>query len=140
MRFLRQLGMVLVAILAQRWLAAALAFCLIMPWLNAPGFVNQSVSRISIVDQPPVPADTAANVIPPERLVTTRDWYAIGTPQYLIGLPGGDRHGDWEILDRLPALERLWLDGPQVTKEGWRRIGEHPALELLSLLSVHVPS
>jgi hypothetical protein len=109
-----------------------------MSWLTVSGFLDgpAPVSELSIIERPSVPAYSGSNVIPPERLATTRHWYAIGTPQYLIGLPGGDRHGDWEILDRLPALERLWLDGPQVTKEGWRRIGEHPALEVLSLRNV----
>jgi hypothetical protein len=122
--------MVLRAILAQRWLAATLAFLLILPLLTSSRLFNGSeqVSELSIIERPSVPPSDGSDVIPPDRLATRRDWFGVG-----IGRSGDS---DWKILDRLPALERLWLHGPWLTAETWQRIGEHPTLELLSLRSV----
>jgi hypothetical protein len=132
MPFLRQLGMVLRAILAQQWWAAALVFCLILPLLTSSRLFNGSepIGELSIIEKPSVPASDGSDVLPPGRLATTRDWFGVG-----VGV-GRWPDSDWEILDRLPALERLWLHGPWLTAEAWQSIGEHPTLELLSLRSV----
>jgi hypothetical protein len=48
--------------------------------------------------------------------------------------------GAWLILDQLPALEKLWMSlYDRLSEEGWRRIGEHTALEVLSLPDVESP-
>ena len=51
-----------------------------------------------------------------------------------------ERPGAWLILDQLPALEKLWMSFyDRLSEEGWRRIGEHTALEVLSLPDVESP-
>ena len=48
--------------------------------------------------------------------------------------------GAWPLLDQLPALEKLWMSPPDMlSEEGWRRIGEHTSLEVLSLPNVSSP-
>jgi len=128
MPFLRQLGMVLVAIVTPRWWAAAMGLCLLMSWLTVSGFLDQSasVNEISMIERPPVPAYSGANVIPPAKAAKTRDLYVNGWMRE-------KRHGNWETIGRLPALKRLWLDSALLTEEGWKWIGEHRTLELLSL-------
>lgn len=126
MRFLRQLGMVLVAILAQRWLAAALAFLLILPLLTSSRLFNGSepVREISIIERPPALAYDGSDAIPPDQLAKTRD----------LDLRTRDiRAGNWQTIGRVPALERLWVELALLNEEGWQWIGEHPTLELLSL-------
>lgn len=126
MRFLRQLGMVLVAILAQRWLAAALALFLILPLLTSSRLFNasNSVRELSIIERPPASAYDGSDAIPPDQLATTRD----------LDLRTTDiRAGNWQTIGRVPALERLWVELALLNEEGWQWIGEHPTLELLSL-------
>ena len=49
--------------------------------------------------------------------------------------------GAWPLLDSFPSLERLWMSPPDMlSEEGWRRIGEHTALEVLSLPNVSSPN
>ena len=126
MRFLRQLGMVLRAILAQRWLAAALAFILILPLLMSSRLFDGSepVSELSIIERPSVPAYDGSDAIPPASLTKTRD-LDLRTREI--------RAGNWETIGRVPALERLWVEFALLSEEGWQWIGEHPTLELLSL-------
>ena len=51
-----------------------------------------------------------------------------------------ERPGAWLLLDQLPALEKLWMSPPDMlSEEGWRQIGEHTALEVLSLPNVSSP-
>jgi hypothetical protein len=126
MRFLRQLVMVLRAILAQRWLAAALAFFVILPLLTSSRLFNGSepVRELSIIERPPASAYDGSVAIPPDQLAKTRD----------LDLRTRDiRAGHWETIGRVPALERLWVDCALFSEEGWQWIGEHPTLELLSL-------
>jgi hypothetical protein len=126
MRFLQQLGMVLRAILAQRWLAAALAFFVILPLLTSSRLFNGSepVREISIIERPPASAYDGSVAIPPDQLAKTRD----------LDLRTRDiRAGNWETIGRVPALERLWVEFALLSEEGWQWIGEHPTLELLSL-------
>ena len=48
--------------------------------------------------------------------------------------------GAWQLLDQLPALEKLWMSPPDMlSEEGWRRIGDHTGLEVLSLPNVSSP-
>jgi hypothetical protein len=126
MRFLQQLGMVLRAILAQRWLAAALAFFLILPLLTSSRLFNgsNSVRELSIIERPPASAYDGSEAIPPDQLAKTRD----------LDLRTRDiRAGNWQTIGRVPALERLWVEFALLSEEGWQWIGEHPTLELLSL-------
>jgi hypothetical protein len=126
MRFLRQLGMVLRAILAQSWLAAALAFFVILPLLTSSRLFNGSepVRELSIIERPPASAYDGSVAIPPDQLAKTRD-LDLGTRDI--------RAGNWETIGRVPALERLWVEFALLSEEGWQWIGEHPTLELLSL-------
>jgi hypothetical protein len=63
------------------------------------------------------------------------------SPDGRIGSLGdGGRVGGWPNLDQLPALEKLWMSPPDMlSEEGWRRIGDHTALEVLSLPHVSSP-
>ena len=49
----------------------------------------------------------------------------------------GGRDGGWNVFEQTPALKKLWMRPPdRLSEEGWRRIGEHTALEVLSLPNV----
>ena len=55
-------------------------------------------------------------------------------PEGGLALRAPAHKGDWEILDQLPALKRLWLPAIEgLTAEGWQRLGKHTSLELLSM-------
>jgi len=52
----------------------------------------------------------------------------------------GRRDGGWNVFEQTPALKKLWMRPPDMlSEEGWRRIGEHTALEVLSLPNVRSP-
>ncbi len=58
----------------------------------------------------------------------------------IANLANDGRDGGWNVLEQLPALEKLWMSPPDMLSEaGWRRIGEHTALEVLSLPNVSSP-
>lgn len=150
MASLRQLLLVLLAILARPWIWLMLVFWGLWPVLSLVLHVMQpsaTLTPVTVVSGPTVPPNGGADVRE-DRLATTTDWHALWTPQF-VAAPGGgstlvesagdrsERLGDWDILDRLPALERLWMSPPDTLSEaGWRRIGDHARLELLSLWHV----
>lgn len=102
-----------------------------------------TLTPVAVVSGPTVPPNGGADVRD-DQLPMITDWQALWTRQF-VAAPGGgstlveadrdrsERLGHWDILDRLPALERLWMTAPNVlSEEGWRRIGDCARLELLS--------
>ena len=146
MQFLRQLGMVLVALIGRPWTWLTLGIVL-LPSLVVTRATLSHVSKLSpiaVVPDPPVPWSDGAAVRDEQRR-TIKDWDTWRSIQHKATPGGGsevveayrDGLGDWDEMDRLPALERLWITGRgYLSKAGWRRIGDRPKLELLSLRNV----
>lgn len=149
MASLRQLLLVLLAILARPWIWLVLVAWVLLPVLSSLSNVmslRAPLTPIAVVSGPTVPPNGAD--VREEHLATITDWHALWT-RVFVAAPGGgsrlveadrdrnERLGHWDILDRLPALERLWMTPPDVlSEEGWRRIGDRTRLKLLSLQNV----
>jgi hypothetical protein len=150
MASLRQLLLVLLAILARPWI-----WLMLVVWVMGPGNLllsaaltrSETLTPVAIVSGPTVPPNGGADVRE-SHLATITEWHALWMPALTVSAEGkrtlvesdwdrSERLGHWDILDRLPALERLWMTAPDVlSDEGWRRIGDHGRLELLSLRHV----
>ena len=149
----RRLALVLLAMLARPWIWLMLAVWVLWPVLSLLSLLlnvmtpSATLTPVAIVSGPTVPPNGGADVRE-DRLATITDWHALWA-RVFVAAPGGgytlveadrdrsERLGDWDILDRLPALERLWMTAPDVLSEtGWRRIGDRARLELLSLQNV----
>ena len=147
---LRRLMLVLLAMLARPWIWLMLAVWVLWPVLSLVSRVmtpSATLTPVAVVSGPTVPPNGGADVRD-DQLPMITDWHALWT-RVFVAAPGGghtlaeadrdqsERLGDWDILDRLPALERLWMTAPDVlSEEGWRRIGDRARLELLSLQNV----
>jgi hypothetical protein len=147
MASLRRLVLVLMAILTRPWTWLVLAgfpFQVFLAYglLSHVMSTRASLTPVAVVSGPTVPRNGGAD-LREDQLATITDWYAID-PSVYVAVPGGvkdiahgERLGDWDALDRFPALERLWMTAPAaVSGEGWRRIGDRAHLELLSLRNV----
>ena len=150
MASLRQLLLVLLAMLARPWIWLVLVAWVLLPVLSSLSNVmslRAPLTSIAIVSGPTVPPNGGADARE-DHLATITDWHALWT-RVFVAAPGGgsrlveadrdrsERLGHWDILDRLPALERLWMTAPDVlSEEGWRRIGDRAKLEVLSLRNV----
>ena len=150
MASLRRLMLVLLAMLARPWIWLMLAVWVLWPVLSLVSRVmapSATLTPVAVVSGPTVPPNGGADVRD-DQLPMITDWHALWT-RVFVAAPGGghtlaeadrdqsERLGDWDILDRLPALERLWMTAPDVlSEEGWRRIGDRARLELLSLQNV----
>ena len=150
MASLRRLMLVLLAMLARPWIWLMLAVWVLWPVLALLSHVmtpSATLTPVAVVSGPTVPPNGGADVRD-DQLAMITDWHALWT-RVFVAAPGGghtlaeadrdqsERLGDWDILDRLPALERLWMTAPDVlSEEGWRRIGDRARLELLSLQNV----
>jgi hypothetical protein len=136
--------LVLLAMLARPWIWLMLAFWVLCPGLPLVSHVMTplaTLTPVAVVSGPTVPPNGGADVRD-DQLPMIKDWNALRPIQQEATPEGGftvseayrDGLGDWEEIDRLPALERLWITGRgYLSKAGWRRIGDHPKLELLSL-------
>ena len=147
---LRRLMLVLLAILARPWTWLVLGAWVLVPTLALVSLMttpSATLTPVAVVSGPTVPPNGGADVRD-DQLPMITDWHALWT-RVFVAAPGGghtlaeadrdqsERLGDWDILDRLPALERLWMTAPDVlSEEGWRRIGDRARLELLSLQNV----
>jgi len=147
---LRRLMLVLLAMLARPWIWLMLTVWVLWPVLSLVSRVmtpSATLTPVAVVSGPTVPPNGGADVRD-DQLPMITDWHALWT-RVFVAAPGGghtlaeadrdqsERLGDWDILDRLPALERLWMTAPDVlSEEGWRRIGDRARLELLSLQNV----
>ena len=147
---LRRLLLVLLAILARPWTWLVLGAWVLVPTLALVSLMttpSATLTPVAVVSGPTVPPNGGADVRD-DQLPMITDWHALWT-RVFVAAPGGgstlveadrdrsERLGHWDILDRLPALERLWMTAPDVlSEEGWRRIGDRARLELLSLQNV----
>ena len=147
----RRYLLVLWAILARPWTWLVLAIALTLGGLvrakiTGPGFASPH-ETVPLVARPPnLVAESLRELARKGRLDTVTD-FNMGAPDasgieggFLLGPDGRPvseypgRKGNWQILDQLPALKRLWLPAIEdLTAEGWQRIGKHPSLELLSM-------
>ena len=150
MASLRQLRLVLLAILARPWTWLVLGAWVLVPALALVSLMmtpSATLTPVTVVPGPTVPPNGGADVRD-DQLPMITDWHALWTREF-VAAPGGgstlveadrdrsERLGAWDILDRLPALERLWMTAPNVlSEEGWRRIGDRARLMLLSLQNV----
>jgi hypothetical protein len=150
MASLRRLMLVLLAMLVRPWIWLMLAVWVLWPVLSALSNVMSPPAQlmpVAVVSGPAVPPNGGADVRE-DRLATITDWHALWA-RVFVAAPGGgytlveadrdrsERLGDWDILDRLPAIERLWMTAPDVLSEaGWQRIGDRARLKLLSLQNV----
>lgn len=147
LRVLRQYGLSLLVILARpwTWLMLGMGLLYVVPttiaWtLGRTGF-DPSMTPVAVVDAPPAAAPTAARGPAAEttewdtRWTTNRPGVTPSTPFDPEG-----QGTDWPMLDRAPALERLWMHPPDMlSAEGWRRIGDHAGLEVLGVARVSSP-
>lgn len=154
---LRQYALVLWAIISRPWTLLMLGFGLLYigPFLTA-WMVGRAVPDGVMTAVPVV--ETSSFFGPEEldkialagRLESVTEFQTAprhSEEQYLVlsdgqigRLGNGGRVGGWHILDQFPALEKLWMSPPDMlSEEGWRRIGEHAALEVLSLPNVSSP-
>ena len=147
MASLRRLMLVLLAILARPWTWLVLGAWVLVPALALVSLMmtpSATLTPVAVVSGPTVPTNGGADVRD-DQLPMITDWHALWTREF-VAAPGGgstlveadrdrsERLGAWDILDRLPALERLWMTAPNVlSEEGWRRIGDRARLMLLSL-------
>jgi len=147
----RRYLLVLWAILARPWTWLVLAIALTLGGLalanfTGPGFASPH-ETVPLVARPPnLVAESLRELARKGRLDTVTDFnmgaYDASEVEggFILGPDGRPvseypgRKGNWQILDQLPALKRLWLPAIEdLTAEGWQRIGKHPSLELLSM-------
>jgi len=147
----RRYLLVLWAILARPWTWLVLAIALTLGGLargkfTSPGFASPH-ETVPLVARPPnLVAESLRELAQKGRLDTVTDFnmgaYDASEVEggFILGPDGRPvseypgRKGNWQILDQLPALKRLWLPAIEdLTAEGWQRIGKHPSLELLSM-------
>lgn len=151
---LRQYALVLWAIVSRPWTWLMLGVGLLYTVPCAVSWIRGDFQRddvtmkaVAVVEGPPPTAPSferfAAGVGFDEQTDWDTRWGASGTP---IGAPGNpidgsaEGAGSWPVLDRLPALERLWMSPPDtLSAAGWERIGDHRSLEVLSLVNVGSP-
>ena len=117
MASLRQLRLVLLAILARPWIWLMLAVWVLWPVLSLLSNVmtpSATLTPVTVVPGPTVPPNGGADVRE-DRLATITDWHALWARVFVAAPDGGytlveadrdrsERLGDWDILDRLPAL------------------------------------
>lgn len=147
----RRYATVLFTVLARPWTWLMLGVGLMYAVPFAVCWVRGDFSRedvtmlaVAVVDGPPLVAASFEELAASGGLESQTDWDTRwGEGGSMVGAQGRgmrDSAGDWPNLDRFPALERLWMAPPDVLSEGgWRRIGEHRSLELLSLVNVASP-
>jgi hypothetical protein len=135
MQSFRRLALVLMAMLSRPWTWLVLGTQFVMPLTLLLMILTsrwETLTRIEVVSGPTVVRKSGA-ALGEDHLPTVTEWYAVFQPNP----DRRERLGDWDIMDRLPALERLWMDEPDcLSDEGWRRIGDHDKLELLSLRGI----
>ena len=152
----RRYLLVLWAILARPWTWLVLAWAIPMGgWALAnftgPGLFTTNdhvrIEHMPLVASPPYRvAESLRALAQKGKLDTVTDFnmgaqdapsieggFSLG-PEGGLALRAPAHKGDWEILDQLPALKRLWLPAIEgLTAEGWQRLGKHTSLELLSM-------
>lgn len=151
---LRQYALVLWAIVSRPWMLLMLGMGLLYvgpflgAWLGGRAFPDGVMTAVPVVETPsffgPEELDKIALAGRLESVTEFQTAPRHSEEQYLVlsdgqigWLGNGGRVGGWHILDQFPALEKLWMSPPDMlSEEGWQRIGDHTALEVLSLPNV----
>ena len=160
---LRQYAMVLWVIVSRPWMLLMLGMGLLYvgpflgAWIVGRAVPDNAMTPVPVVETPSVLGGFGVAEL--EKMaregrrdtVTDLDTQAVGRQEAWGGVtPNGrgrsglqlsrtadEGPGAWPLLDSFPSLERLWMSPPDMlSEEGWRRIGEHTALEVLSLPNV----
>ena len=160
---LRQYAMVLWVIVSRPWMLLMLGMGLLYvgpflgAWIVGRAVPDNAMTPVPVVETPSVLGGFGVAEL--EKMaregrrdtVTDLDTQAVGRQEAWGGVtPNGrgrsglqlsrtadEGPGAWPLLDSFPSLERLWMSPPDMlSAEGWRRIGEHTALEVLSLPNV----
>ena len=160
---LRQYALVLWVIVSRPWTLLMLGMGLLYvgpflgAWLVGRAVPDNAMTPVPMVETPSVLGGFGVAEL--EKMaregqrdtVTDLDTQAVGRQEAWGGVtPNGrgrsglqltrtadDGPGAWPLLDSFPSLERLWMSPPDMlSAEGWRRIGEHTSLEVLSLPNV----
>lgn len=105
-----------------------------------PGRDDAPMRAVAVVDGAPYSAPTfeghGIGVVVGDQTEWDTGWGRGGNGVGEAGAMSGSG-GSWDLIDRFPSLERLWMHPPDMlSAEGWRRIGDHRSLELLSLQNV----
>ena len=164
---LRQYAMVLWVIVSRPWMLLMLGMGLLYvgpflgAWIVGRAVPDNAMTPVPVVETPSVLGGFGVAEL--EKMaregrrdtVTDLDTQAVGRQEAWGGVtPNGrgrsglqlsrtadEGPGAWPLLDSFPSLERLWMSPPDMlSEEGWRRIGEHTALEVLSLPNVSSPN
>ena len=164
---LRQYAMVLWVIVSRPWMLLMLGMGLLYvgpflgAWIVGRAVPDNAMTPVPVVETPSVLGGFGVAEL--EKMaregrrdtVTDLDTQAVGRQEAWGGVtPNGrgrsglqlsrtadEGPGAWPLLDSFPSLERLWMSPPDMlSDEGWRRIGEHTALEVLSLPNVSSPN
>jgi hypothetical protein len=160
---LRQYALVLWAIVSRPWMLLMLGMGLLYvgpflgAWIVGRAVPDNAMTPVPVVETPSVLGGFGVAEL--EKMaregrrdtVTDLDTQAVGRQEAWGGVtPNGrgrsglqlsrtadEGPGAWPLLDSFPSLERLWMSPPDMlSEEGWKRIGEHTALEVLSLPNV----
>ena len=155
---LRQYALVLWAIVSRPWTLLMLGLGLLYvgpflgAWLGGRAVPDNAMTPVPVVETPSGLGSEELRKIALQgrldRVTEYRTWPDHVEEQILVlhdgrigSLGNGGRAGGWHNLDQLPALEKLWMSPPDMlSEEGWQRIGDHTALEVLSLPNVSSPN
>ena len=163
---LRQYALVLWAIVSRPWMLLMLGLGLVYvgpflgAWLGGRAVPDNAMTPVPVVETPTSFGGFGVSDLEEMARGGRLDRVADLDPKSMGGQVSGARvrltpsgqllsqrspaayegFGAWPLLDQLPALEKLWMSPPDMlSEEGWRRIGEHTALEVLSLPNVSSP-
>ena len=158
---LRQYALVLWAIVSRPWMLLMLGLGLLYvgpflgAWLGGRAVPDNAMTPVPVVETPfafgGFNATELEKTAREGRLDSVADldtqavkrqeaWGAVtrnGQSGFGVTRMAHEGFGAWQLLDQLPALKKLWMSPPDMlSEEGWRRIGEHTSLEVLSLPNV----
>lgn len=156
---LRQYALVLWAIVSRPWMLLMLGLGLVYvgpflgAWIGGRAVPDGVMTAVPVVETPSgvgreeLPKRALEGRLESVTVLDTANDVGHSEDQILVlhdgrigSLGNGGRAGGWHNLDQLPALEKLWMSPPDMlSEEGWQRIGEHTALEVLSLPNVSSP-
>ena len=156
---LRQYALVLWVIVSRPWMLLMLGLGLVYvgpflgAWLGSRAVPDNAMTPVPVVERSSgigreeLPKRALEGRLESVTVLDTANDVGHAEDQILVlhdgrigSLGNGGRVGTWPILEQLPALEKLWMSPPDMlSEEGWRWIGEHTALEVLSLPNVSSP-
>ena len=156
---LRQYALVLWVIVSRPWMLLMLGLGLLYvgpflgAWLGSRAVPDNAMTPVPVVERSSgigreeLPKRALEGRLESVTVLDTANDVGHSEDQILVlhdgrigSLGNGGRVGTWPILEQLPALERLWMSPPDMlSEEGWQRIVDHTALQVLSLPNVSSP-